>query len=159
MIITHASYQQITEVSDDRGDYHRGCLFFAAKGNTYNLANNCVYQYDLNIDKERVLSVNVLFSRYSKKNEIVFDVAESLASDLGLEWEDKEVVNQAIDLLSEEKSVEDFGLRGEMQWLVQQYQGILADELGYDCFESTDEQGAVYIAYCVDRKLTEIKVK
>lgn len=42
----------------------------------------------------------------------------------------------------------DFGMD---QWVLQQFQGIMAHKLGYDCAQSEDEQDVVYIAYCVDR--------
>ena len=37
-------------------------------------------------------------------------------------------------------------------WYVQQNMGLLAHALGYEAAEDHDEQGTVYVAYCVDRK-------
>lgn len=47
-------------------------------------------------------------------------------------------------------------LDAEAAWLVQQYQGILAHRLGYDACESIDENGVVFIVYCVDCNLEEV---
>ncbi|EUD05550.1 hypothetical protein [Providencia alcalifaciens] len=83
-----------------------------------------------------------------------------MRKDLGLLDVDDDVIAQ---LLDESISVwdNDFNYShsyddGEASWAIQQYQGILAHKLGYDCARLTDEQGTVYIAYCVGRPLLEV---
>jgi hypothetical protein len=160
MKITHASFQKIEKVEAHKSyenDYQRGCLFFASEGNTYNLANECNFQY--NIEVENILDITRLnYEHDFTECKIMRDVFQKLREELGIDCDDEEIseiLDETNSIYEYETTVRDFNAG----WIVQQYQGILAHRLGYDCAESFDEQGAVYIAYCVGRELQEIAVK
>ncbi|MEX9782224.1 hypothetical protein AB7315_21585 [Providencia manganoxydans] len=158
MIITHASAERITEVKA-RSPYAlflKGCLFFAAEGNEYNLAGECNYQYNLEVNN--IIDVESFFSHHDIAEQAVQQVIELVRDDLEIEASDEEIA----ELLSNESSIRDFEFNGyddegEADWAIQQYQGILAHKLGYDCAKSSDEQGVVYIAYCVGREMQEVE--
>jgi len=145
MRVTHASATRIENVTHTVGDSPlRGCLFFGEEDNTYNLAGDCACQYS--IDIENVLEVRRLAYQYEPSD--VADFLERMRDESEFfDATDEEL----FDLLAEETQADDAGA----SWLVQQYQGLLADNLGFDAAESVDEQGVVYIAYCVGRKLQE----
>ncbi len=163
MVITHASQDKITKVinEDFLCDCRMGCLFFGGEGNTYNLAAECNYQY--NIDVENVLEMRRLNYKHNfEECEIMKDVFADMR--ITFDFTDDATDEELSELLDETLSIDDFEnvfVRREEwgmdQWVLQQFQGIIAHKLGYDCAEAEDEQGTVYIAYCVDRKLTEIK--
>jgi len=148
MIITHASKERILEVKswDPMSDAVKGCLFFGSDGNEYNLAGSVGYQYNLEVD--RILDVTRIW--YEHEEAELEDILAAMTEELGIDEE------QAASLLEESEQPCDLGLGSEQAWIVQQYQGLAAHALGYDCAESTDEQGAVYIAYCVGRTLVEV---
>ncbi len=154
MKITHASQSKIEQVNDFDAmtEAYKGCLFFAHDGNTYNMAGECNYQYSLNV--ENVIHVSDLFFNHSHEDVLIADLLDDLRIDLALECDLEEMSN----ILDGTRDVTDYNTRNddEAVWIVQQYQGILAHKLGYDCAESEDEQGTVYIAYCVDRELQEV---
>ncbi|HGN1708111.1 TPA: hypothetical protein ACKRTE_004037 [Providencia rettgeri] len=158
MIITHASSERIEEVKSSvyYAPFFKGCLFFAAEGNEYNLAGECNYQY--NIEVNNIIEVESFFSKHNISDAVVQNVFEMVREDLEIEASDEEIA----ELLSNELSIRDFDFsgyddEGEADWAIQQFQGILAHKLGYDCAKSSDEQGTVYIAYCVGREMQEVK--
>lgn len=157
MIITHASKERITNVKsyDSYSSVVKGCLFFGGENNDYNLAGECNYQYNLDVENILVMSkLNYDFD-YSE-NEIIQSVFESFRNELDLDLDDEEIseiFDETNMIADSENSNED-----ECEWILQQYQGILAHKLGFDCAQAFDEQGTVYIAYCADRELTEIKL-
>lgn len=156
MIITHASDRKITKISSSMGDALRGCLFFAAEGNTYNLTGECNFQYNLDVSEDKIIEARRFFFEHDFNDEIILDVLNALRNELNLDCDD-ETMSTIID---ESSDIGDYVSSDDLavsSWLVQQYQGILAHKLGYDCVESFDEQGTVYIAYCVNRKLEEIE--
>ncbi|WP_272539684.1 hypothetical protein [Providencia sp. PROV197] len=159
MIITHASFNKITEVTKDMDvPFLKGCLCFGNEGNEYNLSA-CNYQYNIEVDN--IIDTKSFFYRHDVDEKAVQEVFQQVRKDLGLLDVDDDVIAQ---LLDESISVwdNDFNYShsydddGEASWAIQQYQGILAHKLGYDCARSTDEQGTVYIAYCVGRPLLEV---
>ncbi len=157
MIITHAAQEKI-EIITSTHDFsaYKGCLFFAAENNTYNMSGECNYQY--NLDVENILEVRQIFYKYSHDEDIIAQVLNEMRDDLLLD--DDVSLEELADILDETTNwlkLFDFEAEdaGEKCWIIQQYQGILAHKLGYDCAESKDEQGTVYIAYCVDRELQE----
>ena len=156
MIITHASKDRITNVKvyDSYSSVVKGCLFFGSENNDYNLAGECNYQYHLDVENVLVMSkLNYDFD-YAE-NGIIQSVFERFRSELCLDLDDEgisEIFDETSMISDYENSNDD-----ECEWILQQYQGILAQNLGFDCAQSFDEQGTVYIAYCVDRELTEIK--
>ncbi len=156
MIITHASQEKIESViSTHDCSAYKGCLFFAAEGNTYNMNGECNFQY--NLDVENIIEVSQIFYKYSHDEDIIVHVLNEMRDDLLPD--DDMSLEELADILDE--TTDCFELfdaedAGEKSWIVQQYQGILAHKLGYDCAEGKDEQGAVYIAYCVGRELQEL---
>lgn len=145
MIITHASQDEIIQIN--KHSYttpQRGCLFFADEGNTYNLAGECNHQY--NLDVNETIEARRFFYEHDADDKRVLSVLDMMR----LESEFCDMSNEQLCELLDETEFSDEACAG---WLVQQYQGILADALGYDCAESFDEQGVVYIAYCVDKNL------
>ncbi|EMY0636050.1 MULTISPECIES: hypothetical protein [Providencia] len=158
MIITHASSEKIEKVEDSifYAPFFKGCLFFASEGNEYNLAGKCNYQY--NIEVNNVIEVESFFFHHNTSEDAVLEVIEMLRDDLGVDLDNDEIAN----LLDNSESIRDFEFSGyddagEADWAIQQFQGILAHKLGYDCAQSSDEQGTVYIAYCVDREMQEVE--
>ena len=153
--ITHASKERITNVKtyDSYSSVVKGCLFFGGENNDYNLAGECNYQYNLNVENILVMSkLNYDFD--CSENEIIQSVFESFRSELDLDLDDEEIS----EIFDETNMIADYenSNEDECEWILQQYQGILAHKLGFDCAQAVDEQGTVYIAYCVDRELTEI---
>lgn len=152
MIITHASSQKIESV---KPAFHHllGCLHFAGEGNTYNMAGDCAYQYNIEVDN--VVRATRFWYEIDEECEKAVAVIEALSAAIDVDAE------QAYQLLEESlftHEMPEFELdNGEAGWVVQQYQGILANEFGFDCCESFDEQGTLYIAYCVDREMEEVK--
>lgn len=150
MIITHASSEKIEKITVKHNfcDFYHGCLFFAQEGNAYNMANNVEYQYDLDVKK--VFDVSRLQYEFNcEENETILEVVNELRNLLNLELSNEEmldILDGSVDNVGE--YTDDY----QDDWHVQQYQGILAHRLGYDCAESSDEQGTVYIAYCVGRE-------
>lgn len=169
MIITHASNKKIEQVNDVYfgTPFLKGCLCFGAEGNEYNLAGDCKYQY--NIEVESIIPVKSFFFRHSYDEPAVQEVFKLIREDLELESHisDETIANLLDDSefihIRNFQSDDDYSPiphrysdDGEACWAIQQYQGILAHKLGYDCARSTDEQGTVYIAYCVGRPLLEV---
>lgn len=154
MIITHASATKIEKVENDYmySNCLKGCLFFAGEGNNYNLAGDVAFQYNLNIDENNIIEVSRFWYEHEESDQAVQDVFEMMRDDVFC-W-DEHSNEQLAELLD---GTETDG-NAEADWAVQQYQGILAHKLGYDCAESFDEQGVVYIAYCVERKLEEVAI-
>ena len=139
MRIQHNSAEKIETVKNSYdGDYLRGCLFFGNEGHTYGKT-----QYSYVIEVQSVLSIKQIWNDHNPSE--VSDLLDDLCSELEIDFD------TACDLIDETES-----LRDERSWLVQQYQGIIANFLGYDCAKSFDEQGTVYIAYCVNKKMEEI---
>lgn len=59
MLITHASFNKITEVTKDMDvSFLKGCLCFGHEGNEYNLSA-CNYQY--NIEVENIIDTKSFF--------------------------------------------------------------------------------------------------
>ena len=158
MIITHASAEKIEKLV---ASYclQKGCLFFAAEGNEYNLAGHCEYQYNLEINPDNTIEVEKLFFQHDSDCKIVQSVMRNMMISLDLDEDDLELAEA---LLEESASIFDYADEieevAEAAWMVQQYQGILAHKLGYDAAEIFDEQGAAYVVYCVDKKLDEVKL-
>lgn len=158
MIITHASHERITEVKDivDYDLPYKGCLFFGDEGNTYNLNMECKFQYNLEV--ENIIRTKRFFYEHDTNEEAVQEVFEMMRNDLCMFDADDSVL---ADLLDETTSIHDDeefnGDYAHVDWSIQQFQGILAHKLGYDCAESFDEQGTVYISYCVGREMQEVK--
>jgi len=153
MIITHASAEKIEKVVVSYGT-QKGCLFFAAEGNTYNLAGACKYQYSLDVNN--TIETHRFFYEHESNDSVVRSVMREMMIELNLDERDFDLAESLLDdsanifdYFSEEEA-------GEANWMIQQYQGILADRLGYDAAEAEDEQGTVYIAYCVDRDMQEL---
>ena len=168
IIITHASHEKIIEVTPSHDcEYYLGCLFFAPEGNTYNLTNRCEYQYNLKISEDAILRTKGIFFKYTGNEEPILSVISDLCNHFYLDPENEVHVQLCKDLLDESESpytvdIKSYGDspydEGGSDWIIQQHQGILAHLLGYDCAESYDEQGTVYIAYCVDREMEEVKM-
>lgn len=97
------------------------------------------------------------FYRHDISEEAVNEVINRVREDLDLELDNDEIAA----LLDNSKNVRDYAHcysdGGEADWAIQQYQGILAHKLGYDCAKSIDEQGTIFIAYCVGRPLQEVQ--
>lgn len=160
MIITHASATKIKEVKAYRPyecDVYRGCLFFGGEDNDYNLACDVNFKYNLEVDEDKVIRVSRFFYEHSHEESVVAEVLNDLRDELGLVCDDEEmseIIDETNDIFDYETRVD-----GDIaSWLVQQYQGILAHKLGYDCAVAFDEQGVVFIAYCVGRDLDEVAV-
>lgn len=162
MIITHASAEKIEKVEsyDVYCDCRMGCLFFAEEGNTYNLEGECNFQYNLEV--KNVLRMRSLNFKHNYEDcQIMLSVFDDMRDKFGFidDVSDDELSELLDDTLSisdyETELDKDFGMD---QWVLQQFQGIIAHKLGYDCAQSEDEQGVVYIAYCVDRELEEVVV-
>ncbi len=151
MIITHASYEKIEKVSRALDGPLRGCLFFGYEGNTYNLTQ-CNFQYNLEVDEDNTIKACRFFYEHSEDEAEVLEVLGMMRSEVLTPF-DEMSDSELCELLDETQGTH--GLDMEAAWLVQQYQGILAHKLGYDACESFDEQGVVFIAYCVDRELRE----
>ncbi|MBP6121074.1 hypothetical protein [Providencia sp.] len=158
MIITHASSERIEEVKSSvfYAPFFKGCLFFASEGNEYNLAGECHYQYNLEVNN--IIEVESFFSHHDITEAAVQQVISMVRDDLEIEVSDEEIAA----LLDNSESIRDFEFSGyddagEADWAIQQYQGILSHKLGYDCAQSSDEQGTVYIAYCVGREMKEVE--
>lgn len=149
MIITHASATKIETVESNYtySNCLKGCLFFAGEGNEYNLAGEAAFQYNLNVDEDKIIKVSRFWYEHEESEQAVQDVFEMMRDDVfgWYEYSDE----QLAELLDATETEAD----GEADWAVQQYQGILAHKLGYDCAVAFDEQGVVYIAYCVGREL------
>jgi len=143
MRIQHNSPHKIKEVEDYHNEWLRGCLCFSGEGHEYSLSV-CDDEYAYIIEVEKVLDMNRTW--YEHELTEVSDLIEELSEELELDSE------EVCDLLDNSEHLCD-----ERGWLVQQYQGKVAHDLGYDCAKSEDEQGVVYIAYCVDRKMKEVK--
>ena len=158
MIITHASATKIETVKSYRSyenDVYRGCLFFGSEDNDYNLACDVKFKYNLEVNEDKVIRVSRFFYEHSHEESIVAEVLNDLRDELGLECDDEEmseIIDETNDIYEYVTTVDS----GNASWLVQQYQGILAHKLGYDCAVAFDEQGVVYIAYCVGRELEEV---
>lgn len=156
MVITHASAVKITEVTSKNpyAPFLKGCLCFGIEGNEYNLAGQCNYQYNLVVGN--VIEIESIFYRHHVSEDAVTTVIQMVREDLELNLDNDEIAA----LLDNSQSVRNYDHSysddGEADWAIQQYQGILAHKLGYDCAKSTDEQGTVYIAYCVGRPLLEV---
>ena len=156
MIIQHNSATKIEKVESFFGDDLLGCLCFASEGHGYNLANSVKYSYTIEVDEEKILHMPSVWYRHNSDElnndaeEIVCDVMQALCVDR----------DRALNLLDgTDRDVENgTDYSGFCAgWYVQQSMGLLANALGYDAAEDHDEQGAVYIAYCVDRNMSEIK--
>ncbi|ARR51931.1 hypothetical protein ETN89_19820 (plasmid) [Photobacterium damselae subsp. damselae] len=155
MIITHASKDKITKIENDDifCECRMGCLFFGEEDNTYNLAGECNYQYNLEV--ENVLRMRSLNFKHNYEDcQIMQNVFEDMRIKFGFDEsvsddELSELLDNSLDINDYDTSIDD----DMKSWVLQQFQGILAHKLGYDCAESEDEQGAVYIAFCVDREL------
>ncbi len=158
MIITHASSERITEVKDfvDYGLPYRGCLFFGEEDNSYNLTE-CNFKYNLEV--ENVIRTKRFFYEHDTSESAVREVFDMMRNGISALSDAEDSV--LADLLDETTSIyDDMEFDGDcayIDWSIQQFQGILAHKLGYDCAESFDEQGTVYIAYCVNRKLQEVE--
>lgn len=152
MIITHASHEKIKKVSSQLDCPLRGCLFFGYEGNTYNLTQ-CNFQYDLEINEDNIIRATRFFYEHLEDEPEVLDVLEIMRSEVFAPFDDMSN-EQLCELLDETENTNE--LEAEAAWLVRQYQGILAHKLGYDACESFDEQGVVFIAYCVGRELKEV---
>ena len=145
LTIQHNSPEKIVTVDSYKSYCLRGCLCFALEGHDYSLnAGVDKYAYTIVVDEDNMLNTNSIWYNhdYSELQNLLSEMCEDL--DVSQE--------KACNLLDESEY-----LIGEDGWLVQQFQGIAAHKLGYDCAVSDDEQGIVYIAYCVDRNMTEIK--
>lgn len=154
MIITHASQDKITKIEsyDVYCEARMGCLFFGSEDNTYNLAGECNYQYSLNV--ENVLRMGSLNYKHNYEEcAVMQSVFEDMRIKLGLDDvsddELSELLDDTLDISDYETSLDDTAIAS---WVLQQFQGIIAHKLGYDCAESEDEQGTVYIAYCAGRE-------
>ncbi|MBQ0211491.1 hypothetical protein ROW55_022160 [Providencia rettgeri] len=157
MVITHPSAEKVIEVTSKNPytPFLKGCLCFGQEGNEYNLAGKCNYQYNLEVN--HIINVDAFFIHHDISESIVLDVIKMVREDLELDLDNDEIAA----LLDNSESIRNFEFSGynddgEADWAIQQYQGILAHKLGYDCAKSTDEQGTVYIAYCVGRPLLEV---
>lgn len=152
MIITHASNEKIEKISSRLDGPLRGCLFFGYEGNTYNLTK-CNFQYNLEIDEGNTIEARRFFYEHSENEVVVLEVLEMMRTEVFASF-DEMSDSDLCELLDETQGTHELDM--EAAWLVQQYQGILAHKLGYDACESFDEQGVVFIVYCVDRKLEEV---
>lgn len=145
MRIQHNSPERIEKVESYKSFCLRGCLFFAEEGHDYSLnPGNDNFAYI--IDVENILDISRIWWEHEVSE--VSELVDEMCVDLDIDEE------MACALIEESEHIMD---DGEKAWLVQQYQGLIAHKLGYDCAESEDEQGSVYIAYCVDREMEEIK--
>jgi hypothetical protein len=153
MIITHASHEKIESVESNPALSLclKGCLCFADEGNTYNLVNECNYQYNLEVDEDNIIDVSRFWYEHEESEPAAQDVFEMMRDDI-FGWDDC-TDEELAELLDGSADIHD----ADASWAVQQYQGILAHKLGYDCAKDFDEQGVVYVAYCVDRDLQEVK--
>lgn len=157
MIITHASATKIDEVKDSvhYAPFFKGCLFFGSEDNDYNLAGRCNFQY--NLDVNNVIRASRFFYEHDTDEKEVQVVFNMMRDDFGINVDDSELadlLDGTTNISEYEHSYED---DGQANWAIQQFQGILAHKLGYDCAESFDEQGTVYIAYCVNREMQEVE--
>ena len=154
MNITHASIERITEVTESNAYsiVYKGCLFFAEEGNTYCLGEDAA-NYHYSIEVENVIETSSFFYKHDYAEEAVQEVFEMMRNDC-FGWD--EMTDEELSELLDETKTE---LDAEADWAVQQYQGILAHKLGYDAAESEDEQGTVWIAYCVNRDMKETKIQ
>lgn len=153
MIITHASAEKIEKVETYSvfNNCHKGCLFFAGEGNDYNLAGYVEFQYNLDVNEDNIIEVRRFWYEHEETEPAVQEVFEMMRDDV-FGW-DEHSDEQLMELLD---ATTEAGSDAEADWAVQQYQGILAHKLGYDCAKAVDEQGAVWIAYCVGREMQEI---
>ncbi|WP_419207987.1 hypothetical protein ACN08S_08825 (plasmid) [Photobacterium leiognathi subsp. mandapamensis] len=128
-----------------------GCLFFAEEGNTYNLAGECNYQYNLEVENVlRMRSLNY------KHNYTECSVMQSVFADMRDKFGfiDEVSDDELSELLDDTLSISDYETElldkdfGMDQWVLQQFQGIIAHKLGYDCAQSEDEQG-LFISHIV----------
>lgn len=153
MLITHNSKEEIQKVVKNHDcEFYKGCLYFTS-GKDYNLAGETNFKYHLEVDN--VLEIERVWFQhdYSEVECLLVELLE----EFGLE--DELTIEDASELIDETQNITDVTGDAEHEWIVQQYQGLIAHALGYDCAESQDEQGTVYIAYCVDRKLRADNIK
>lgn len=145
MRIKHNSPEKIEKVEEYKSYCLRGCLFFADEDHDYSLnAGDDKYAYF--IDVENTLAVDSVW--FDHTPEVAAELISEMCEDLDVDQE------AACDLIDNSEHIMD---DAEKAWLVQQYQGKLAHVLGYDCAVSDDEQGTVYIAYCVNRDMEEVE--
>lgn len=144
MKIQHNSPEKIEQVEPSFSFALRGCLCFAEEGHNYSLnAGHDKYAYL--IDVENILDITSIWFDHTQSeiSELITEMCEDLEID----------EDTACELIDETKSIMD---DANKSWLIQQFQGKIAHELGYDCAMANDEQGTVYIAYCVNREMKEI---
>lgn len=138
MIITHASADKIETIETNKFGLRKGCLFFAGEGNTYNLAGECNFQLNIEVDEDNIIESRRFF--YDHEASEVSEILELMSIELDVDDQ------EACDLLDEtENGVGRFD--SEQLWIIQQYQGLVAHKLGYDACESFDEQGQVFIKF------------
>ncbi len=98
MIITHASQEKIEIVTSTHDcNAYRGCLFFAAEGNMYNMISECNFQY--NLDVENIIEVSQIFYRHSHDEDIIVQVLNEMRDDLLLD--DDVSLEELADILDE----------------------------------------------------------
>jgi len=153
MIVQHNSIAKIEKVESFFGEDLLGCLCFGEEGHDYNLAGEVNYRYVIDIDS--VLDMSRVWFHHDSDNvsraveDVIQDVVDSLDCDR----------DRALDFLDGSDTDCENGTNYSgfsAGWYVQQSMGLLAHALGYDAAADDDEQGVVYVVYCVDRELQAV---
>jgi len=156
MIIQHNSFDKIDKIERFFGEDLLGCLCFGEEGHDYNLANQVNFKYVIDIDDENVLEMSrVWFCHDSEElsrqaEEVIQDLMDVLDTDRA----------RALDFFdgSDTDCETNTNYSGfSAGWYVQQSMGLLAHALGYDAALDKDEQGDVFVVYCVERELQEVE--
>lgn len=154
MIIQHNSATKIEKVKSYFSDDLLGCLCFGAEGHQYNLAGNVKYSYTIEIDEGNILDISRVWNKHN--SDSLPAEAESVISDVQDAFGvDRDRVLNFLDGSDTDTECGTDYSGMSASWYVQQSMGLLAHSLGYDAAEDRDEQGTVYVVYCVDRELTE----
>jgi len=155
MIIQHNSMAKIEKVETLFGEDLLGCLCFGDEGHDYNLAQEVNYRYILDIDEDNIIDMRRLWYKHDSDNlpKDAEDIIQSMIDDLNVDRE------RILDLLDASDTDAENGTTYSgfsAGWYVQQSMGLMADALGYDAAVDSDEQGIVWVVYCVGKDLKEI---
>ena len=157
MKIQHNSIERIGKVERYFGDDLLGCLCFAEEDHDYNLGTDYNYSYLIDVEEDNILDMTRVWMLHDSDNlsSGVEDIIEEMMEDLGCERD--RVLNflngSDVDYAVGTEDYSGFSAG----WYVQQSMGLLAHALGYDAAEDHDEQGVVYVVYCVDREMKEVE--
>ena len=155
MKIQHNSMTKIEKVESFFGEDLLGCLCFGEEGHDYNLAQKINYRYILDIDEDNSLDMErIWFCHDSDKLPAqAEDIIQEMMDDLNCDRDRILDFLDASDTDCENGTIYSGFCAG---WYIQQNMGLIAHALGYDAAVDEDEQGTVYVVYCIDKELQEV---